>query len=270
MNPNQMQQQAAQQPPPGQSSDLNPTALAAMMAQAMAANMPQQQVQQQQLTPEQIAELRGTYNPDQQLIDLMFGETANPQTRMQALASMVEGIRYNAMKEAEIMVQHMGRQMLDHLREPLEDARSYGKDRMFTKLYEGHEGLRQFDPVIRGTIQQLEQQQGWPMDRDQRVEYARKHYIDMLKAANPQFDPTQAPAQHNPLPHSHAFGQDYRPSPQQSPNTQQQQPRPTQQPQTASLPSLGGGGGGAAVGASASNGSVPWATTLGDGSIAAF
>lgn len=260
------QQQA---PAPGANQGLTATELAAAVAQAVAQNIPQQPQMQQQLSPEQIAELRGTYTPNEQLLGLLFGEQANPQTRLQALQELVEGIRYNALREAQIMHQHGLQQLYQHIQEPLEDARYLGQQRFMQDLYQGHDGLKQYEPFVKEMLPQFEKHEQYPQDRAARAEFVRKQMVDIIKKHNPQFDPTKGQPQQQPLPHTHAFGQmqhvpsgGYQPTP-----APQHSPSNTQ---PASLPSLGGGGSGAAAAATPSAGSLPWATTLANGTVAPF
>lgn len=242
--PPQQQQQQAQ---PGQSQGMTPTDIAAAVALALKQTMLQQQPQQQQqrqMSQAEIDQLLGTYNPDQALHDALFGPNATPETRMQGLQHLVQGIVANAAGMAqEISYQHL-QKFNEHISDPLEDARYVANARFFDEIYDGHPALKQFDPLLKGQLSQYEQAQDYPKDRAARAAYVRDKFIPIVKQIQPDFDPTRPPQQ------APAPGRPYANSPQGGQQQSGQQGQQQQQRQQGSgLPSFGGGGSGATVGA---------------------
>lgn len=130
---------------------MDANALATAMAQALAQ---QQQAQQRQappppMSPEQIAQLQRLYNPEEQLIEMLFGDSANTQTRMQALQQLVGGVRDNWRAEAGLIADHTGQTLYGAINPYLEDARELSQESFFGQIFEGHPGLKAIEPFIK-------------------------------------------------------------------------------------------------------------------------
>jgi len=203
---------------------MDANALATAMAQALAQ---QQQAQQRQappppMTPEQIAQLQRLYNPEEQLIEMLFSDTATPQTRMQALQQFAEGLRNNWRAEAGLIADHTGQTLYGAINPYLEDARELSQERFFGQIFEGHPGLKAIEPFIKQSLPTFESHPDFPKDRGKRAEFVRQQAVTLAKQFSPDFDPAKPPVT------SHVN------SPSQSQSQQRSSP----------LPSFGSGGGG--------------------------
>lgn len=202
---------------------MDANALATAMAQALAQQQQQQQRQAPPppMTPEQIAQLQRLYNPEEQLIEMLFSETATPQTRMQALQQFAEGLRNNWRAEAGLIADHTGQTLYGAINPYLEDAREVAQERFFGQIFEGHPGLKAIEPFIKQSLPTFESHPDFPKDRSKRAEFVRQQAVTLAKQFSPDFDPAKPPV----TPHSN------------SPSQQSQQ-------RSSPLPSFGSGGGG--------------------------
>lgn len=254
----QQPQQQGQQGQAGQSQGLTPTDLAAAVAAAIKQTMPAQQQptqQQRQMSQQEIDQMLGTYNPDISLVEALFGAAATPEGRLAALGQLVQGVVANATGHAKYLTEDYIRRYHEHISDPLEDAKYASNERFFDSIYQGHEGLKPFDGLLRQMLPSMAQEKDYPTDRGERAKYVREKFLPHIKAIQPDFDPTRpAPVQ------SHQQGRHLNSPPQQLSG------QPQQRQQGAGLPSLGGGGSGATVGASApANGNRPSWDTHGHG-----
>jgi len=204
---------------------ISPQDLAAAMAQALQQAQPQQQQQVPQMTPEQMAQLQKLYSPELQLHDALFGNGATPETRMQALASFVDGLRANWRAEAGLIADHTGQTLYGAINPYLEDAREIAQQRFFESVYDGHPGLKAYDPFVKQYMSVVEKDPQFPQERGKRAEFARERLVQQIKQLSPQFDPKMAPA------------------PVQQQSQQPNAARPQTSQPSQSLPSFGGGGG---------------------------
>lgn len=202
---------------------MDANALATAMAQALAQQQQQQQRQAPPppMTTEQIAQLQRLYNPEEQLIEMLFSETATPQTRMQALQQFAEGLRNNWRAEAGLIADHTGQTLYGAINPYLEDAREVAQERFFGQIFEGHPGLKAIEPFIKQSLPTFESHPDFPKDRSKRAEFVRQQAVTLAKQFSPDFDPAKPPV----TPHSN------------SPSQQSQQ-------RSSPLPSFGSGGGG--------------------------
>ena len=200
---------------------------ASALAQAMAQALAQQQQQQQRqappppMSPEQIAQLQRLYNPEEQLIEMLFGDAANTQTRMQAFQQLIGGIRDNWRAEAGLIADHAGQTLYGAIDPYLQDARELAQERFFGQVFDGHPGLKAIEPFIKQSLPTFESHPDFPKDRAKRAEFVRQQAVTLAKQFSPDFDPVKPPV----TPHVN------------SPSQQSQQ-RPSP------LPSFGSGGGG--------------------------
>lgn len=244
----QQQQQASGQ---SQTPALTPEQLAAIVAQSVQQSLPQ--APPQQLTQEQYDQMFATYRPNNDLVNALFGETATPESRLAALSQLVDGITrmagHHALYLADGRVQEFGQTIA----EPLEAARYLDNQRFFEELYKDHDGLKSFDPMIRGTLNAITGAPNYPRERDKRVAFVRDHYTNMLKQHDPNFDPRGA-RQQQQQPGQYPGG--FAPQSPQQGFPQQQQPQQQYRPQqqAGSLPSFSGGSQGAAQGHSSAGG----------------
>lgn len=179
-------------PPPGQSQPIDPTAMAEAFAAALQRNAPQPAPQQ--MSPEQIDQMLRTYRPGQDLIEQLFGDTATAESRMQALQGLVQGVVANATAHAQVLADNYIQQYHASVSPHLDDARELSQERFYQSLYEGAPGLKQYDPVVKQFLPQLQQDPQYPKDRGQRAAWVRDKVSGVLKQSNPQFDPAVAPS----------------------------------------------------------------------------
>lgn len=226
---------------------MDANALATAMAQALAQQQQQQQRQAPPppMSPEQIAQLQRLYNPEEQLIEMLFGETANTQTRMQALQQLVGGVRDNWRAEAGLIADHTGQTLYGAINPYLEDARELSQERFFGQIFEGHPGLKPLEPMIRQSLPAFESHADFPKERAKRAEFVRQQAIQLAKQVSPDFDPVKPPPT--------ASGP-YANSPSQSQSQQRSSP----------LPSFGSGGGGQGPAAKAPQAAVATPSVPGD------
>ncbi len=236
MSPGGQQQQQQQQS--GQSQSVTLTDLQAAMTAALSPlARQQQQPQPQQLSPEQIDQMLGTYRVDDNVGRLLFGDALTPQ-QLEALNMIVVGAVTNATKQAQLIAEHQAQTLYGHIEPHLNDAREYGQERFFGQLYEGHDGLKQFDPLLRNMLPQFEQLPNYPKTgRKAQAEFVRKQAIELIKQTQQDFDPTgQAQQQQQTRGNRNDSVQPAQP-------TQNNSGQHRQQPITPTLPSFGGGGG---------------------------
>jgi len=248
-------QPGQQQPPqPGQGQNLTPTELASAVAMALRQSMPQQQPQQRQMTQEEIDARLGTFVPDMGIVEALFGANATPEGRLQALTYIVQSTVANATGHARYLSEDYLKKYHAHIAEQLEDAKYAANERFYDGIYQGHEGLKPFDGLLRQMLPTYEQAPDYPTDRSERAKYVREKFVPHVKTIDPNFDPTRPPVQAAQQGH---LGRPYANSPQNNSGQQTQQ-----RPQGAGLPSLGGGGSGATTGAShVPTGRPAWDTT---------
>lgn len=225
-----------------QQASMDPNAMAQSIAQALA----MQQQQQQGLSPEQIDQMLRTARPNQALIDALWGDNATPESRMQALAEYTQQIVANATAHAQVIASQYLQDYNQHVSPLLEDARYLSEQRFYGDLYEGHPGLKQFDPMVKQLLPQLRQQAEFPKERDKQASWVREQFIQQLKQAQPDFDPTRPPVvqqQQNRFQPQQQQPQQQQFSGQHQQPVQQQQPRQTTQQQTPPALSAGASGG---------------------------
>lgn len=193
MIPLQMQGQQpppeGQQPPPPQ---MSPADMAKAMAEAFKSAIPPQQapqVPQQQMTPEMFAQLTRAFKYDPQWTGQMFGETATPETFQAAMERIVAAAVQNAIASSHLITQNYMKQLTEELGPDLEDLRHLSQSRFYDSLYEGHDGLKTYDPLIRHMLPSFEQAPEYPQDRGARAEFVRNKIVEIIKKTNPQFDP---------------------------------------------------------------------------------
>ena len=233
-----MSAQAQQAQPPLASSPMDATAIAKAFADALKQNQPAPQ--QPQLTPEQMDQMLRTYRPGADLIEAMFGEHANNETRMQALQGLVQGVVANATAHAQVLADNYISNYHNQINPHLEDARELSQERFYESMYKDAPGLKQYDPIVKEFLPKLQQDKDYPKERAARVGFVRDRVTGILKQTNPAFDPAQAPV---------SVAQQQRP---QQPSHQSQQPSAT-----PSLPALGAGASGGSHGGQSSTSSGP-------------
>lgn len=178
----------------GQGQTVALTDLKEAFTQALKGAQPQAPPQQQQLSPEQIKQMLRTYTPDQSLHDMLFGENLTPDQRISALNNMVQGIVSNATAHAQVLVEDYLQRYHQEVSPTFEDAKYLSQQRFYDDLYQGNDGLKQYDPMIRQLMPQFESQPDYPADRGKRSEYVRNKSIELLKQTQPTFDPTKGQA----------------------------------------------------------------------------
>lgn len=173
-----------------QQPGIDPNALAEAMAQAFARNAPQPQ--QAPMSQEQIDQMLRTYRPNSDLLEQMFGENAGNESRLAALQSMIQGIVSNATAHAQVLAENYLQQYHQSINPHLEDARQLSQERFYSSLYEGAPGLKQYDPMVKQFMPQLQQDPQYPRERDKQIEFVRDKFTGLMKQANPQFEPGPA------------------------------------------------------------------------------
>jgi len=239
----QQQQQQAQAQPGITATDLQTAFQAAIQAAQPAPPQPA-------MTPERFEQLTRAYKPDVSLVDLMFGEQASNETRLQALLNLVQGVVDNTSARADLLAQARLQEYHQQLYPDIEDLRDIAQSRFFDQLYDGHPGLKQYDPLLRQMIPQFEQPPNYPQERKQRPEFIRNQAVELIKKTMPTFDPKYDPAQQQQQRGSAGYYPAYQTQQQVSGATQMAPQRQS----SPGLPSLNGGGQGAAAHAPAANG----------------
>lgn len=223
--------QNAQQQPPVQQAEPGPdlvTSMTAAFTKALQSQQPPQQVQQPQLSEEQIDEMLKTYRPNNDLINALFGDGATPDTRMAAFQQMVSGIVENATAHARIIAEAQRRETLQAFHPHMQDLQEISTDRFWGDLYKDSEGLKQFEPFLKTMLPQFQAQPGWPQSRADRVKHFKEVSVPLIKQFQPDFDPAKGGTVTSSTPGQGQSTQNFSNSP---PGVRAQ-----------NLPSFGGGG----------------------------
>ncbi len=195
MNPQQMQQQAAQQ-----QGGIDPNALAEAMATAFAKAAPQQapQMQQQPLTQEEIDRQLRVFRVGQDHYEQLFGDNASMESRMATLNAIVSGAVNQAITAAQLLSEGMVNDYHGRVLPYLEDARHISQERFYSGMFEQFPGLKPYDAMVKQFMPQLEQMPDFPRERDGRVKFVADKFSSILKQSQPDFDPARGPAPQQP------------------------------------------------------------------------
>lgn len=164
-----------------------PTFTAEQWAKMQQQMTPQQPQAPQQMTPEQIDQMLKVYNPTAELVEAMFGDTASPESRLQAMQGMVKGI-------VEHLTTVMGysndilRQDLAGQFSPALDMVREQKETTFSNaLQDTYPALKGQDRVIRQVMSSLRQQGYKPKDGLEAARMVAGQVEAMIRTVNPQF-----------------------------------------------------------------------------------
>lgn len=186
VNPQQGQQQEWQDPLAAPVDQNVPALTPEQWMQVQQAAAPQQQ-SQQQMTPEQVDEMLKVYNPNEQLVDALFGEHATAETRLAAFKEMVGGI----VGHLTTVMGYSNDIMRDELTgqfSPALDMVQEQKEKAFTSLLQdAYPALKGQDAIIRQVTSQLKQQGFKPTDGLEAGRVVAGQVESLIQSVNPNF-----------------------------------------------------------------------------------
>ncbi len=229
-NPTNEQQQAA---------GLTQEQITAIVKAAIPQQQPQQ-VQQRQPSQDEIAKMLNRYEPDDAVIEMLFGEGTTPENRKKALNALVRGAVTEAITVSRYQAEHMGELLSEAYDEPLSYAREYGQEKLFDGIYKDAPGLKSFDGLVRQLADTFSKDAAYPKSRSERPKFLQERITAALKQSIPDFDPAKgvAPTQPKEQGQQGFFGDSAGAQPQNQPR----------------VPAGGSGGQGGGTGAPAGGG----------------
>ncbi len=163
----------------------------------------QQQQQQQEpapaMTPEQVDEMLKVYNPNEALVENLFGDMATPETRLSAFKEMVAGITGHLTTvmgySSDVLRQDLSGQF-----SPALDMVTEQKESNFSNLLqEAYPALKGQEAVIRQTVTNLRNQGYMPKDGLEAGRMVAGQVEAQLRTVNPNFSLANQPqAQQQP------------------------------------------------------------------------
>lgn len=230
-----------------------------MIASIVRSAIPQQQPQQRQYSEAELHKMLKRFDATEDLMAQLFAAEGTPQQKAQLFNQIIRGVVQEATTTARYGTEYMVEELLAHLDEPLSFAKDYGQERLFTKLYEGNDGLKMFDGVVRQLVGPLSQDPAFPKGLADRASWLRERIVGEIKKSMPQFDPSKALTEQGQMQQqgnqSPAGGNQQQNAWQQTQGQQQQSPSAAAQsaaqtrPSTAPASGSQGHGGGAGHGA---------------------
>lgn len=183
MDPNQPQGATVPQ--------MTPEQFTQMLQAAVKSAQPAPQPQQQQLSEAQMRQMLGVFDFDPNWEMAIFGEQASPQTRSQAFMAMLNAAVTQAVQMSRVQTLNEMNQFYQGIAPNLEMAAHLDNRFLFEDIYQGHEGLKQYDPVIRHMMEGFSKNQDFPQERSKRPDYIRQQMVNIIKQTQPDFDPTK-------------------------------------------------------------------------------
>lgn len=177
------------QPQPAAPPAIDHEAIAATVAQTMQ-QFQQQNVQQRQYTPEELAQHFQVWNPDDRFVNELNKLTDNEapyEERVKLLHGMRDGIMQQAFRAAQLYVEQQMGSFKQEMAPALEYAQQQQAAKLMNEFHGKYPSLKGYEDLVDSITAKLSAQGFRPKSKDEAYDKVAQIAETILKKSNPSF-----------------------------------------------------------------------------------